>query len=636
MSLPQRDEAVTVGSLRMRQTTQLVAQSRSSATQFASSPAALASPALHFALLEISARSLADVALGRRQAPPPVPRGPASRASLPGGRLASLFGLCLVLFFSDTLPVSQPPVFVLAAADATSPSSSPSDAASRNLDRSVSGTQSGGNDRAPPSPVGAHLLEALSAYRRAEKKNELSAADREALLSLLREIEDVKNNVKQSLSQDSRGSAQEEHASVSRKRDSDGPDTHLPSAPDSPARQGRVSTRDEVPGVSEERRRWEREQEKERERARGGRSSFPAALVFISICVASLLVFVIVRLETKAMVRGGKRHKERSRGNGSKAREKEMSDESEGSDACEGGASPRSTRHRREEAERYGAFTGPSSSHGAVRRRRGHHPTREEHDVHDPRARATGCTYTSSTRFQYPANHKVSDVEEEPSLAVNDSERERGTSPSACESQRARDLGDATCSHAQRRRDAAPKDNGPANTSRGAEDAQSPGAPSGDQEPLAAQVDSAFAASARPLRASAQESEKQQAYEDLCTRLFGRLAALVPEDRPGPKHGPASPAETRGDTSTQEGAWKGEAEKTEAGEILTSLERMLKDIEDDFSTNRAAHVTCMIRCCNTLLRLDGLTLLSRCRKEDSLREKAQKVIETVVPCIWSS
>ncbi|PHJ16331.1 transmembrane protein [Cystoisospora suis] len=123
-------------------------------------------------------------------------------------------------------------------------------------------------------------------------------------------------------------------------------------------------------------------------------------------------------------------------------------------------------------------------------------------------------------------------------------------------------------------------------------------------------------------------AEKQQAYEDECRRLFSRLGELAPAER-------SVPCLEKTEESSKE-FLSDEADVQEADEIVTALRQMFDSIEKDFQGNRPAYVTCMIRCCNSLLHLDGLMVLSRCTKKQRLQDKAQKIIETVVPCIWSS
>lgn len=123
-------------------------------------------------------------------------------------------------------------------------------------------------------------------------------------------------------------------------------------------------------------------------------------------------------------------------------------------------------------------------------------------------------------------------------------------------------------------------------------------------------------------------AEKQQAYEDKCKRLFSRLGELAPSDK-----SVVTSEKTEEDSKESLSV---EADVQEADEILTALQQMFDSIEKDFQGNRPAYVTCMIRCCNSLLHLDGLMVLSRCTKKQRLQDKAQKIIETVVPCIWSS
>ncbi|KFG60207.1 putative transmembrane protein [Toxoplasma gondii RUB] len=555
----------------------------------------------------------------------------ASRLSPPGTRRSFLLALCFLFLFGARRCVSSPsPVDVTATAPSPSPPASPAAGAVRN-----------DQERVLPS-VDRGLVELLAAYRSAEEKRELSAADRDALFSLLIEVADANRDARHppSSEHDFRASFQGETGFGSLERGGSRP--RQPSSPRFPeaARGG-----DDWRGSGEEgRRSWGRDEEgKEREReARrdAGKSTFPAALVFVCICVSSLLVFVVVRLETKAMMRGGKRSRPTRK---STRTASTGSDEGEESDSrCrEENASLRGRRAHREATEREGNLCGLSAAaHGSLRRRR-LSQDREERERQE--ARVGGCMHTNAVRSTYPLRSTFSDIEEERSMSVSGSER--GSSSDWGRQLGVRRVPGAASGAGENERETTPGF------------AKKRGAGLTGQEPFPDQADGPFAASGQPPRPTAQVEEKQQTYEDLCTQLFCRLAALVPASDPHPasQAKKAPEKETEGDSedngdSSAEGAggekgdkagaeedtWRGEAAKREAGEVLSAIDRMLKDIEKDFRTNRAALVTCMIRCCNTLLRLDGLTLLSRCRNEVELRDRAQKVIETVVPCIWSS
>ncbi|KEP65091.1 UNVERIFIED_CONTAM: hypothetical protein HHA_243290 [Hammondia hammondi] len=564
----------------------------------------------------------------------------ASRLSRRGSRRSSLLTLCLLFLFSARRCVSSPsPVDRTAAAPSPS-SASPAAGAARHDQEGVL-----------PS-ADSSLFEVLAAYRSAEKKRELSAADREALFSLLVEVADANRDARDPLSSqgDSRASFQEETGLESQDRGGSPPPTgrgtSTPPQSSSPRFPAAAGGDEDWRGSGEEgRRRWGRDEEgKERQREAGrdaGKSTFPAALIFVCICVSSLLVFVVVRLETKAMMRGRKRS--RSTRNSSRTARTRSDEGEKGDSRCrEENASLRGRRAHREETERQGNLCGLSSAaHGNLRRRR-LPQDREERERQE--ARVAGCMHTSAVRDTYPLRSSISDIEEELSVSVSGSER-------GSFFDRGRQLGVRRVSGAASDAGENERETTPGFVKK--RDAGLTG-----QEPFPDQVDAPFAASGQPPRSTAQVAEKQQTYEDLCTQLFCRLAALVPatDPRPASQAKKAPEKETEGDSGdkgdssaegeggengdsgggSEEGTWKGEAAKREAGEVLSAIEGMLKDIEKDFSTNRAAHVTCMIRCCNTLLRLDGLTLLSRCRKEVELRDRAQKVIETVVPCIWSS
>lgn len=70
--------------------------------------------------------------------------------------------------------------------------------------------------------------------------------------------------------------------------------------------------------------------------------------------------------------------------------------------------------------------------------------------------------------------------------------------------------------------------------------------------------------------------------------------------------------------------------------LLLELQQLFKEIDSTFNGNRPAHVSAMIRCCNALLRADGLAVLKACADCQPLHNAAQSIIETVVPCIWAT
>ncbi|OEH77741.1 hypothetical protein cyc_07374 [Cyclospora cayetanensis] len=70
--------------------------------------------------------------------------------------------------------------------------------------------------------------------------------------------------------------------------------------------------------------------------------------------------------------------------------------------------------------------------------------------------------------------------------------------------------------------------------------------------------------------------------------------------------------------------------------LLQQLQQLFQEIDTAFSSNKPAHVSVMIRCCNALLRADGLAVLKACADCQPLHNAAQSIIETVVPCIWAT
>ncbi|CDI82227.1 hypothetical protein, conserved [Eimeria praecox] len=74
----------------------------------------------------------------------------------------------------------------------------------------------------------------------------------------------------------------------------------------------------------------------------------------------------------------------------------------------------------------------------------------------------------------------------------------------------------------------------------------------------------------------------------------------------------------------------------EQRELLQQLQQLFREIDATFISNKPAHVSVMIRCCNALLRADGLAVLKACADCQPLHKEAQSIIETVVPCIWAT
>ncbi|CDJ43124.1 hypothetical protein, conserved [Eimeria tenella] len=57
--------------------------------------------------------------------------------------------------------------------------------------------------------------------------------------------------------------------------------------------------------------------------------------------------------------------------------------------------------------------------------------------------------------------------------------------------------------------------------------------------------------------------------------------------------------------------------------LLLELQQLFKEIDSTFNGNRPAHVSAMIRCCNALLRADGLAVLKACADCQPLHNAAQ-------------
>ncbi|CDI78483.1 hypothetical protein, conserved [Eimeria acervulina] len=74
----------------------------------------------------------------------------------------------------------------------------------------------------------------------------------------------------------------------------------------------------------------------------------------------------------------------------------------------------------------------------------------------------------------------------------------------------------------------------------------------------------------------------------------------------------------------------------EQRELLQQLQQLFHEIDATFVRNKPAHVSVMIRCCNALLRADGLAVLKACADCEPLHKEAQSIIEIVVPCIWAT
>lgn len=74
----------------------------------------------------------------------------------------------------------------------------------------------------------------------------------------------------------------------------------------------------------------------------------------------------------------------------------------------------------------------------------------------------------------------------------------------------------------------------------------------------------------------------------------------------------------------------------EQRELLKQLQQLFREIDEAFISNKPAHVSVMIRCCNALLQADGLAVLKACADCQPLHKEAQSIIEIVVPCIWAT
>ncbi|KAL8270094.1 hypothetical protein Esti_005948 [Eimeria stiedai] len=172
----------------------------------------------------------------------------------------------------------------------------------------------------------------------------------------------------------------------------------------------------------------------------------------------------------------------------------------------------------------------------------------------------------------------------------------------------------------------------------------------------------ARAAAANP---SEEVQQKQQQLETRCAALFERLNAITDatnafrssnsssgseSEAPAAAAGEAAAAAGEGAAAAADGSnqqrqrrqrrRKGkEADPARVAEqqaLLTQLQQLFREIETSFSSNKPAQVSAMIRCCNVLLRADGLAILKACADCEPLHAAAQSIIETVVPCIWAT
>ncbi|CDJ33520.1 uncharacterized protein EMH_0083340 [Eimeria mitis] len=99
--------------------------------------------------------------------------------------------------------------------------------------------------------------------------------------------------------------------------------------------------------------------------------------------------------------------------------------------------------------------------------------------------------------------------------------------------------------------------------------------------------------------------------------------------------GEATPQPRRQKKKRQRGA-ADPARLEEQRGLLQQLQQLFREIDAAFITNKPAHVSVMIRCCNALLRADGLAVLKACADCPPLHAEAQSIIEIVVPCIWAT
>ncbi|KAL8445824.1 hypothetical protein Emed_005380 [Eimeria media] len=180
--------------------------------------------------------------------------------------------------------------------------------------------------------------------------------------------------------------------------------------------------------------------------------------------------------------------------------------------------------------------------------------------------------------------------------------------------------------------------------------------------PCKEDIGEARAAAARP---SEEIQQKQQQLETRCAALFERLNAITDATnafRSNSSSGSEAESPTEADAAAAaaadgEGEGAAEAAKSsrqrsslrkkkrkevdpaclsEQQELLTQLQQLFREIETHFSSNKPAQVSAMIRCCNVLLRADGLAILKACADCEPLHATAQSIIETVVPCIWAT
>ncbi|PFH36458.1 hypothetical protein BESB_046500 [Besnoitia besnoiti] len=578
-----------------------------------------------------------------------VPRGCCRRPRGSGTFLC--LALLLVALGCEQLPSPRQPLFSARAAEPSTLSSSDKERelnrVLQDLERLLRPTPPSASSPAspdhhgreatpPPSVADLHLLEALSAYRLAQQSGGSLARDPQALASLLRELQGVQEALKRSLPPLGSSAVQGSGAG----------ETYRP----------RESAESSLAGSSSHDFASFRRSEDERARReeRKPATSHLTVVVTTVVCtVISLLVlFVILRVQTNSMVRSGKAETVRE---GNKRLLAPGRGRARAGDCCEGdAAAPERVRHvsgasayrQTEDAAREPSFSsscGSSRDH-ALRRRplkdgARHSARRDEQDEGRGLSsrRAVQCAYSSAARqWREGKSHgRLEEIDEDEEAAcVHGMEARRDS---------------VDCG---RNRNVCPQE-------KSLMDVSSPSGSefSGDEAEgarvinhTARQVFGQRGDSSESLASSASTrqvpqpsphvAEKQQRYEDLCSSLFQRLGELLQEEDLAAQNkaeGDGAEEAVKATGSDAKGASEvANGSKKEIEEILTKLALMLKDIERDFSGSRPGYITCMIRCCNSLLRLDGLTLLSRCSKEEGLRNKAQEVIETVVPCIWSS
>lgn len=173
-------------------------------------------------------------------------------------------------------------------------------------------------------------------------------------------------------------------------------------------------------------------------------------------------------------------------------------------------------------------------------------------------------------------------------------------------------------------------------------------------------------AAARP---SAEVQDQQQKLEARCARLFERLHEITDTSRAfcssssesgteatasgdaATTTAAAAPGDAAaGDTAAPEEGKAGRRKRRthknqlvvdparleEQQQLLQQLQELFREIDVTFMSNKPAHVSAMIRCCNALLRADGLAVLKACADCQPLHNVAQDIIETVVPCIWAT